>query len=260
MGARQAYSVINCLIYVPLCFFGIIALFLRIIAVVAVNPVIVSGTFTSLSYRKSRRRMLHLHFCSILQIFIGLFICAETLSITPPRHYPAFLIGIMPVIVDWTRGTIINGVVAAYSNFTVPNVDFTRNVTAVITGFSYHGLNNFAGGSLLQCIFVTALMMYMIDRKFLHALIWSLLASLLSFFGLIHASTVGVLYRSNDDGWRFSVAYAMLGVLFILFEIAQRRGWVKEPETEPDDLSSDEWAQWKRNRIADETLAVNTTF
>jgi hypothetical protein len=42
MGARQAYSVINCLIYLLLCFFGIIALFLKIIAVVAVNPVIVS--------------------------------------------------------------------------------------------------------------------------------------------------------------------------------------------------------------------------
>lgn len=42
MGARQAYSIINCLIYLPLCIFGIIALFLNIIAVVAVNPVIVS--------------------------------------------------------------------------------------------------------------------------------------------------------------------------------------------------------------------------
>lgn len=42
MGARQAYSAINCLIYLPLCFFGIIGIFLRIIAVVAVNPVIVS--------------------------------------------------------------------------------------------------------------------------------------------------------------------------------------------------------------------------
>lgn len=45
MGARQAYSLINCLIYLPLCFFGIIALFLRVIAVVAVNPVIVSYIF-----------------------------------------------------------------------------------------------------------------------------------------------------------------------------------------------------------------------
>lgn len=42
MGARQAYSVINCLIYLFLCFFGIIAVFLKTIAVVAVNPVIVS--------------------------------------------------------------------------------------------------------------------------------------------------------------------------------------------------------------------------
>lgn len=42
MGARQAYSVINCLIYLLLCFFGITALFLRVIAVVAINPVIVS--------------------------------------------------------------------------------------------------------------------------------------------------------------------------------------------------------------------------
>jgi hypothetical protein len=42
MGARQAYSALNCLIYLLLCFFGIIALFLRVIAVVAVNPVIVS--------------------------------------------------------------------------------------------------------------------------------------------------------------------------------------------------------------------------
>ncbi len=49
MGARQAYSVINCLIYLPLCLFGIIALFLSIIAVIAVNPVIVSRISNSTS-------------------------------------------------------------------------------------------------------------------------------------------------------------------------------------------------------------------
>ncbi|CAF1081812.1 unnamed protein product [Rotaria sp. Silwood1] len=223
MGARQAYSVINCLIYVPLCFFGIIGLFLRIIAVVAVNPVI---------------------------IFIGLFICAETLAITPPRHYPAFLLGIMPVIADWSRTTIINGVASAYSSFTISSVGFAENVTSHITDFSYRGLNNFAGGSLLQCIFITVIMIYMIDRKFIRAAIWSILAGLLSFFGLIHASTVGVLYQTTDDGWQFTVAYAMLAFVFTLFEIAQRRGWVPEPETEPDDLSSEEWAEWNKNKIA----------
>ena len=53
MGARQGYSLINCLIYLLLCFFGVIALFLKVIAVVAVNPVIVSSIiYSSLSYRK----------------------------------------------------------------------------------------------------------------------------------------------------------------------------------------------------------------
>ncbi|CAF3777750.1 unnamed protein product [Rotaria socialis] len=231
MGARQTYSIANCLIYVLLCFFGIIALFLRVISVVAVNPVI---------------------------IFIGLFICAETLAITPRRHYPAFLVGIMPVIADWSRTTIMNGVTSAYSRLQIANLDFQTNVTSLITDFSFRGLNNFAGGSLLQCIFISAIMIYMIDRKFIRATIWSLLASLLSFFGLIHASKVGVLYRETDDGWRFTVAYAMLAFIFILFELAQRQGWVQEPETEPDDLSSEEWVEWNKSKLSTQIVVDNS--
>ncbi|CAF1463901.1 unnamed protein product [Adineta ricciae] len=219
MGARQAYSVINCFAYLLLCFFGIIALFLKIIAVVAVNPII---------------------------IFVGLFICSETLAITPQRHYPAFLLGLTPVLADWAKGTIINGVAAAYSNFTAPNVNFAQNVTSRITDFSYRGLSNLAGGSLLQCIFITAIIMYMTDRKFIRGAVWSLLAGLLAFFGLIHSSNVGVLYQKNDDGWRFTVGYGIMILLFILLEIGQRLKWIEGPENEPDDLSSEEWAEWHR--------------
>jgi AGZA family xanthine/uracil permease-like MFS transporter len=165
----------------------------------------------------------------------------------------------MPAIADWARSTIINGVSSAYSDFTIPNVDFIQNVSSHITDFSFHGLNNFAGGSLLQCIFITAIMMYMIDRKFLRAIFWSLLAGLLSFFGLIHASTVRVLYRSTDDGWQFTVGYVMIAFVFLLFEIAQRRGWVEEPESEPDDLSSEEWKEWNKNKILVQSAVDNTT-
>jgi hypothetical protein len=166
----------------------------------------------------------------------------------------------MPVIADWARGTILSGVSAAYLRLTEPNVTFADNVVPLIIDFSYHGLSNFAGGSLLQCIFITAIMMYMIDRKFIRAIIWSLLAGLLSFFGLIHASTVGVLYREKEDGWRFTVAYAMLAVIFLLFEIAQRLKWVEGPETEPDDLSSGEWTEWNRNKFEGQTPLNNTRF
>ncbi|CAF1379119.1 unnamed protein product [Rotaria sp. Silwood1] len=172
--------------------------------------------------------------------------CAETLAITPSRHYPAFLLGLTPVVADWARGTIINGVAVAYLNLTLPNVDFTQNVTSRITDFSYHGLANLAGGSLLQCILITAIIMYMIDRKFIRGAVWSFLAGLLSFFGLIHSSNLGILYSKTDDGWQFTVGYATMILLFILCEIAQRWKWIEGPEREPDDLSSEEWHEWNR--------------
>ena len=176
-------------------------------------------------------------------------ICADTLAITPTRHYPAFLLGLMPVIADWAKGTIITGVSGAYGGFTVNDTDFDVNITAAIKEFSYSGLLNFSGGSLLQCIFLTAIFMYMIDRKFVRAAIWSCLAALFAFFGLINAPKVGVLVKKDDDGWKFSVAYLMLAVVFVGFEMAQRRKWVKHPEREPDDLSSIEWAEWHRAQL-----------
>ncbi len=59
-------------------------------------------------------------------------------------------------------------------------------------------------------------------------------------------SSCRFLFIFRFDGWRFTVAYGMLAVLFLGLEVAQRKHWIKEQETEPDDLSSLEWAEWKR--------------
>ena len=106
----------------------------------------------------------------------------------------------------------------------------------MISAFSHQGLVNFSGGSLLQCIFITAVLIYAIDRKFLRAIVWSFLASLLSLFGIIHANSVGVLIKSTDSGWKFSVAYAMIAALFGIFYFAQRKKWIKQAETEVDEF------------------------
>jgi len=42
MGAKQAYSIINGLAYLPLCFLGINALLISILAIVSINPIVVS--------------------------------------------------------------------------------------------------------------------------------------------------------------------------------------------------------------------------
>jgi hypothetical protein len=161
----------------------------------------------------------------------------------------------MPIITDWAKGTIISDVTDAYTNFVPNRTDFNQNVSAHITNFSYRGLVNFSGGSLLQCIFVTAVFMYMIDRKFLRAITWSLLAAVFALFGLIDAPGVEVFTHTNDDGWKFSVGYTMITVLFACFEIGQRRQWIKQAETEPDDLSANEFS---RERLPDDNNTDET--
>lgn len=42
MGAKQAYSLMNGICYLPLCFLGISGVLISIIAVVAINPMVVS--------------------------------------------------------------------------------------------------------------------------------------------------------------------------------------------------------------------------
>ena len=146
----------------------------------------------------------------------------------------------MPVVAEWAQNTIVTGVAAGHLNFTVANVQFSPNVTSMISTFSYRGLVNFSGGSLLQCIFITAILMYTIDRKFVRAAVWSVLAGLLSLFGIIHANSIGILIKDVHDGWRFTVAYTMMAVIFGIFHLAQRKGWIKTAATEPDELQSSE--------------------
>jgi len=54
MGAKQGYSLVNGVVFLPLCFFGINAFIMSLIAIVAVNPIIVR--FWKLQYRVPQER------------------------------------------------------------------------------------------------------------------------------------------------------------------------------------------------------------
>ncbi len=70
------------------------------------------------------------------------------------------------------------------------HTDFNPNTSSYITSFWYCDLVNFSVGSLLQYKFLTAIFIYMIDRNFLQAVIWSLLAA---GFVLFDVLGVGIL-------------------------------------------------------------------
>ncbi len=87
---------------------------------------------------------------------------------------------------------------------------------------------------------LAAMLVFVIERRFVTAALWALAASLLSFFGLIHAYTLdpraGVL---NHFGWAaapgFAAAYLGGALLLVLMHLLG----VDAPEAEGDEILAD---------------------
>merc|ERR1719183_1322264 len=86
MGARYGYSVLNGVCFLIICSTGLAAPFLSVFVLQAMSPIIV---------------------------FVGLVIAADTFSITPPRHYTAVVLGMIPSLAEWATKTIATGVTTA---------------------------------------------------------------------------------------------------------------------------------------------------
>ena len=131
-------------------------------------------------------------------VAIGLDITKETAAITPVRHLPAFIFGLFPSLANWAQGQGVGDI----------------------------GLNNMGNGALLVSMFLTAIIMYSIDRDFKGVVAWSLVAAVISFFGLMHSPEVGWLVHANDVSWRFAIAYLMVAVMAAFGLWAQKTGRV----------------------------------
>jgi AGZA family xanthine/uracil permease-like MFS transporter len=56
----------------------------------------------------------------------------------------------------------------------------------------YHGMARFGGGAVLAGLMLGAIAVFIIDKDFRNASIYSIGAAILSFFGLIHGTVIGV--------------------------------------------------------------------
>ncbi len=56
-----------------------------------------------------------------------------------------------------------------------------------VNGFLIHGLNILERGYIFTCMIIAAISAHLIDKRYYHAMFWSLAAALLTFLGLMHA-------------------------------------------------------------------------
>jgi hypothetical protein len=179
--------------------------------------------------------------------FVGLQICEESLNFMPARHYSAFIVGVFPCIYDW---------VTNISNRS-PLSDFDETYDTNSSGAdSWYGVLAWKRGSLLVSMVWVAMIVNVIDRQWITATIWSVVAAVFAVFGIIHVPEAGFKNMNSPtweqctaDGcwefgyqWMYVVAYCMMGGTFLILWFASKYDdTLGEPIDDESRHAFDDW-------------------
>jgi adenine/guanine/hypoxanthine permease len=161
MGGRIGYSAATGVMVILLCWFGTISVMSAIIPSIAILPIL---------------------------LYIGMLIGSQAFQETPRRHAPAIILAIVPSIANWGLN-MINSALAAAGVLTVSD-QLAGNM--LDQGVFYRGLEILGGGSTLGGLILGATAVCIIDRQMVKAAGFTLAGAILTFFGLMHGSQVGI--------------------------------------------------------------------
>jgi AGZA family xanthine/uracil permease-like MFS transporter len=161
MGGRIGYSAATGVMVILLCWFGTISVISAIIPSIAILPIL---------------------------LYIGMLIGSQAFQETPKRHAPAIVLAIVPSIANWGL-TMINSALAAAGISTVSD-QLAGNM--LNQGVFYRGLEVLGGGSTLGGLILGATAVCIIDRQIPKAAGFTLAGAIMTFFGLMHGSRVGI--------------------------------------------------------------------
>jgi AGZA family xanthine/uracil permease-like MFS transporter len=195
LGARSGYSALNGVFISLLCFTGSIQSVLGLIPLEAGIGIL---------------------------LYIGIIIVAQAFQETPREHAPAVALGIVPALAAWGLLMVESGVRAGGASvFQIGLAKFNQQ------GVPLHGLISLERGFIFTSMIFSAIGVALIERKFATAAAWSLIAALLSAFGVIHAYELGAAGIVNRFGFLaapdFLAAYALVAVLFLAVAWLARR-------------------------------------
>jgi adenine/guanine/hypoxanthine permease len=180
MGGRIGYSAATGLMVILLSWFGIIAVLLSLVPVVAISPIL---------------------------LYIGMLIGAQAFQETPKIHAPAVVLALVPHLAAWCKTLMDGALQAAGTNAHAVGLDKLGQV-----GVLYQGLEVLGGGAILTGLVFGAIGAFIIDKKFLAASAFAAAGAVLTFFGFMHGESVGFAVTPT-----VAIAYAIVAVfLFAL--------------------------------------------
>ena len=159
VGGRIGYSLATGAAIAVVCFFGLTALLLAVIPLVAILPIL---------------------------LYIGLVIGAQAFQASPAGHAPAVVLALVPNIAEWAKTQIDGALEAAGTSAASVGAEKLAG-----TGVLYRGLETLGGGSVLAGMVLGAIAAFVIDRRLVAAAVTAFVGAALAFVGLIHASHLG---------------------------------------------------------------------
>src|ERR1043165_9009265 len=122
---------------IAMSWFGVIAVMLALIPVVAISPIL---------------------------LYIGMLIGAQAFQTTPARHAPAIVLALTPHLAAWSKTLMDGALGAAGTSAAAIGFDKLGQV-----GVLYHGLEVLGGGSILTGLVLGAIGVFVIEKKFAEA-------------------------------------------------------------------------------------------
>jgi len=134
-------------------------------------------------------------------VYIGMIIVTQAFSVTEKKHMPAVALALMPVLIGFVVLRIRGALTAVGA--TVDYAALARQ------GIPFLGWERVSGGDVLVAMMLCAIMVFIIDRKFASAAIYTMISAVLSFFGFMHATAIG--WARGAD---VALGYAIVALIF----------------------------------------------
>jgi AGZA family xanthine/uracil permease-like MFS transporter len=151
-------------------------------------------------------------------LWIGVVIAAQAFTATPAQHAPAVVIGLLPAIAGWGATIAKNSLRAAglgtpQNPLTPALIDqFKLSDTYIAGAFALEQ------GFIFSCMIWAAITVYIIEKDFRQAALWTLGAAALSWVGLMHSyqwtSADTVIHLGWGTGASWAVGYLLMAILF----------------------------------------------
>jgi len=190
IGGRIGYSAATGVMVLVLSWFGILALMMAVIPVVAITPIL---------------------------LYIGMLIGAQAFQETPKSHAPAVVLALVPQVAAWGKLMIDSSLGAAGTNAAAVGLDKLGQV-----GVIYHALEVLGGGAILVSLILAAIAALVIDRKMVQAAGFAVAGAVLTFFGFMHSEAIGI-------GKTPSVALSYLVVGAVLYALSRSAAKASAP-------------------------------